>query len=84
MRSKIKKRFYTPQFSEQACVSVRRLAWSFNKTMPKTIDFIIKLLPFFFTSETVCPACQDRKKCKVCAFNSSISLEQKQAFLDSL
>jgi hypothetical protein len=40
-------------------------------------------LPFFINSESVCPACRDRR-CNSCTFNSSISLEEKQAFLDSL
>jgi hypothetical protein len=81
---KNQKRFYSPQFSEMACVSVRRLAWSFKKTMPQTIDMVVKFLSFFFSSDQVCTACRDRTKCKVCAFNLSITEEEKTNFLASL
>jgi primosomal protein N' len=41
-------------------------------------------LSFFFSSEQVCTACRDRSKCRVCAFNLSITEEEKTAFLESL
>jgi hypothetical protein len=76
--------FYSPRFSEMAWVSVKRLAWSFKKTMPQTIDIVVKFLSFFFASEKVCISCQDRSKCRVCAFNISITEEEKTNFLASL
>lgn len=63
------KRFYSPQFSEMACVSVRRLAWALNVSMTKAVDIIVKELSSAFSSSVVCPQCKDKSKCKVCSFN---------------
>jgi truncated hemoglobin YjbI len=78
------RKFYSPRFSEMAWVSVKRLAWSFKKTMPQTIDMVVRFLGFFFASEKVCISCQDRSKCRACAFNRTITEEEKTAFLESL
>jgi len=69
MQTTNKKRFYTPQFSEMACVSVRRLAWALGVSMPKAIDIIIKELSSAFSSSFVCPQCKDKTKCSLCGFN---------------
>jgi recombinational DNA repair protein RecR len=63
------KKFYSPQFSEMACVSVRRLAWALNVSMPKAVDIIVKELSSAFSSSVVCPQCKDKTKCGVCSFN---------------
>jgi recombinational DNA repair protein RecR len=63
------KKFYSPQFSEMACVSVRRLAWALGVSMPKAVDIIVKELSSAFSSSVVCPQCKDKTKCKVCSFN---------------
>jgi len=63
------KKFYSPQFSEMACVSVRRLAWALNVSMPKAVDIIVKELSSAFSSSVVCPQCKDKTKCEVCSFN---------------
>jgi hypothetical protein len=84
MSSNYQKRCYTPQISEVSCISVRRLAWSLEKPMTNTVDFLIQLLPFFFSSDLVCQSCRDSTKCGDCAFFNRKTLEEKQAFLDSL
>jgi hypothetical protein len=61
--------FYSPRFSEQAAVSVRRLAWALGLTMPKAVDQLVGLLPSLFPPGVVCPACKDNTKCESCAFN---------------
>jgi len=63
------KRFYSPQFSEMACVSVRRLAWALGVSMPKAVDTIVKELSSAFSSSVVCPKCKDKSKCAVCSFS---------------
>jgi hypothetical protein len=63
------KRYYSPQFSETACVSIRRLAWAFGVSMPKTIDIIVKELSSAFSASFVCPQCKDKTKCGVCGFH---------------
>ena len=64
------KRYYSPQFSALAAISVRRLAWSLNKSMPAAVDYIIRLLPPIVDPSKVCLACQDRSKCACCVFGS--------------
>ncbi len=38
------KRFYSPRFSEQAAVAVKRFAWAVNQPMPAAVDIIVVLL----------------------------------------
>jgi recombinational DNA repair protein RecR len=59
---------YTPQFSQTATVSVRRLAWALGLSMPKAIDKIINEITAIFPPSAVCPLCKDSTKCKLCAF----------------
>jgi len=63
-----KKRYYSPQLSEKACITIRRLAWAFNVSMPKAIDIIINELSSAFSSSVVCPQCKDKTKCSICGF----------------
>jgi len=72
------KRFYTPQFSETASVSVRRFAWFLNKPMTQAVERIILLLPFIMDSSKVCQACKDSRKCNSCAFNIKKLSEDEQ------
>jgi hypothetical protein len=71
-------RYYTPQFSETASVSVRRFAWFLNKPMTQAIEKIILLLPFIMDSQKVCQACKDSRKCGTCAFNIKKLSEEEQ------
>ncbi|GBU27725.1 hypothetical protein R84B8_01265 [Treponema sp. R8-4-B8] len=77
-----KKRFYSPQFSEMACVTVRRLAWALNVSMPKAIDIIINELSSAFSSSVVCPECKDKTKYAVCGFNQQ-PLEKKEVVINA-
>jgi hypothetical protein len=70
------KRFYTPQFSEMATVTVRRLAWALNIPMTKTVDIIFKELGLIFPSSEICPKCKDGTKCHACAFNNQAAAEK--------
>ena len=69
MRNTYKKRFYSPQFSEMAAVSIRRLAWALGLSMPKTIDILVNEISLIFSSSVVCPQCKDNTKCKSCGFH---------------
>jgi recombinational DNA repair protein RecR len=60
---------YTPQFSNRATVTVRRLAWALSLSMPKAVDQVINALPSVFSPGTVCLACKDQTKCELCAFS---------------
>jgi hypothetical protein len=68
--------YYSPRFSEQAAVSVRRLAWALKLTMPKTVDQVVSLLPSLFPPGLVCPACKDNTRCESCAFSQPPAAEQ--------
>ena len=63
------KRFYSPQFSELAAVSVRRLAWALGKPMPKAVDHLVRLLPQAMDPAQVCLSCRDNSKCHACIFS---------------
>jgi len=77
-------RFYTPQFSETASVSVRRFAWFLNKPMTQAIEKLILLLPFFMDAEKVCQTCKDNLKCGTCAFSKKILSEEHYKFLSAV
>jgi recombinational DNA repair protein RecR len=59
---------YTPQFSQTATVTVRRLAWALGLSMPKAVDKIINQITAIFSPSAVCPLCKDSTKCKSCGF----------------
>ena len=68
---------YSPNFSELAAVSVRRLAWAMGGNMGQAVDVMVKSLPAFINSEKVCSSCKDKTKCAVCSFKSSGEMPQK-------
>jgi hypothetical protein len=73
---------YSPDFSELATVSVRRLAWAMGVNMGKAVDVMVKSLPAFINAEKVCALCKDKTKCAVCSFkNSGEMLEKAVALL---
>jgi hypothetical protein len=69
------KRYYSPQFSATASVSIRRLAWALGVSMPKAIDIIVDELPSAFSPSFVCQKCKDKTKCKLCGFNKKPAAE---------
>jgi hypothetical protein len=60
---------YTPQFSPLATVTVRRLAWALQLSMPKALDRVVNALPTVFSPLEICPLCKDNTKCRLCAFS---------------
>jgi recombinational DNA repair protein RecR len=64
-----KKNFYTPQFSEMAAVSIRRLAWAVGKKMTTTVDHMVHLMLTVYEPAAVCSHCQDKSKCEACIFS---------------
>jgi len=63
------KRFYSPQFSAIAAVSVRRLAWALGKSMIDTMDYVVMRLPSIIDQAEVCKSCRDNSRCSFCAFS---------------
>jgi hypothetical protein len=86
MNNTTNKRYYSPQFSEVASVSVRRLAWFLKMPMTATIDYVIKNIPFTNLTEPlqVCTECKDKTRCKVCAFSNPISEQEAAELLAAL
>ena len=66
---------YTPQFRNRATVTVRRLAWALQVSMPKAVDRVVNALPSVFSPGVVCLACKDKTKCKLCAFSQPATTE---------
>jgi len=58
-----------------ASVTVRRLAWALNLSMPKAVDQIVSLLPSLFSPAVICPQCEDKTKCHSCSFNNVAAAE---------
>jgi len=69
MQASNQKRYYSPQFSQLAAVSVRRLAWALGKPMPAAVDHIVQLLPSIVDASKVCLSCKDTSRCFSCAFS---------------
>jgi hypothetical protein len=74
---------YSPQFSDTATVSVRRLAWAYGKSMPKAVDFMVSLMPSLVDPSKVCLSCKDNTKCRACVFSRKF-IQQEQAALAAL
>jgi hypothetical protein len=70
MQPKTSKRSYSPQFSNMATVSVRRLAWAMGKSMPAAVDLMVQLMPFVINPLKICAACQDKSRCQGCCFHN--------------
>ena len=70
MKTKVfEKRYYTPQFSAIASISVRRFAWAIKKPMPAAVDLLVQFMPHFLNPSKICLACQDKSKCPSCIFS---------------
>jgi hypothetical protein len=61
---------YSPNFSELAAVSVRRLAWAMKANMGQAVDAMVLLLPTHINQEKICSACRDKSKCTACIFKA--------------
>jgi hypothetical protein len=70
------KRFYSPQFSQLAAVSVRRLAWAVGKPMPAAVDIMVKLMPSIVNPSKVCLLCKDKHACHACIFSKQLDPEE--------
>ena len=68
---------YSPNFSELAAVTVRRLAWAMGADIGQAVDVLVKYLPAFINAEKVCALCKDKTKCTACAFKNSGEMPQK-------
>ncbi len=65
-----RKMAYTPELSYEASCTLRRISWSLNKPMTKTMEWIFTDLIKFIPSQAICEACKDKSKCSACSFNN--------------
>ncbi|MDR0496217.1 MAG: hypothetical protein LBH42_01230, partial [Treponema sp.] len=84
MHSTNQKRFYSPQFSQLAAVSVRRLAWAMGKPMPAAVDLMVQLITSIVDPAKVCLACQDKTRCRFCGFCNPSAPQEQSALLAAL
>jgi hypothetical protein len=75
------RRYYSPQFSELASVSVRRFAWAVGLPMTAAVELMTKLLPSLVQSSKVCQACKDNSKCHGCTFSNIFTPHEQNAAL---
>jgi recombinational DNA repair protein RecR len=68
---------HSPDFSEIAAVTVRRLAWALGGNMGQAVDVLVKALPAFINTQKVCEVCKDKTKCSVCACKSRGEMPEK-------
>jgi len=78
MQNQNEKRYYSPQFSALASISVRRFAWAIKKPMPAAVDLIVRLMPHVVSPSKICSACQDKTKCLACVFSNKEALTADQ------
>ena len=81
MQSTNNKRFYTPQFSALASISVRRLAWAMGVSMPAAINIMVRLMPSIVNPSKVCVMCKDKTKCQSCSFLNQPTPQHEQGAL---
>ena len=62
---------YTPELSESASATLRRIAWSLGKPMTMTMNTIFMRIPNLMDREKVCECCRDTSACNICGFNGS-------------
>jgi len=60
---------YTPELSQEGSANLRRLAWSLNKPMTKTLEIVVEEFSKAKEPEQVCLLCRDKTKCDHCLFN---------------
>jgi len=77
--------FYTPKLSSDANLAVRRLSWYLKKPMTKTIEAVLRILPYLFDAEKVCKSCKIKDKCEYCFFHyPELPLDEQFEHLQSL
>ena len=77
MQATNSKRSYTPQFSPLASVSVRRLAWAMDVSMPAAVNIMVRLMPSIVDPSKVCQLCKDKAKCQSCTFHNQPAQQQQ-------
>lgn len=62
---------YTPELTESASATLRRISWALGKPMTKTMNVIFIKLPTLMDKEKICASCKDPSACNICGFNDN-------------
>jgi len=62
---------YTPELSQSASATLRRIAWSMGKPMSQTMNVIFMKIPNLMNREKICECCRDPSACNICGFNGN-------------
>jgi hypothetical protein len=68
---------YTPELSDSASATLRRIAWAVGKPMTQTMNAIFMNLPNIIGKETICPSCRDTTRCDICGFGHNTKTERR-------
>ena len=60
---------YTPELDLEHSRTLRRIAWSMDMPMTRTMAEIFDWLPVQMDKEKVCSKCRDKSQCAICAFS---------------
>ena len=60
---------YTPELSDEASCTLRRIAWALHVPMTKAINMIMNVIPMIIIREKVCEGCRDKTRCADCSFS---------------
>ncbi len=59
---------YTPELNQEYSAILRRIAWSIESPMTKTLNFILDDVVNRVDKNSVCQNCRDKSSCHECAF----------------
>jgi len=62
---------YTPELTESASATLRRIAWSLGKPMTQTMNAIFEKIPNLMDRDKICETCRDPSACNICGFNGN-------------
>ena len=62
---------YTPELSDSASATLRRIAWSLGKPMTQTMNAIFEKIPNLMDRDKICESCRDPSACNICGFNGN-------------
>ncbi len=60
---------YTPELSDEASCTLRRIAWGLRMPMTVAMDLIMRVIPLIIDRDKVCEGCRDKTRCADCSFS---------------
>ncbi|MCK4792637.1 MAG: hypothetical protein KAV87_53400 [Desulfobacteraceae bacterium] len=61
---------YTPELTQLNSQVLRRIAWSLNRPMTETMQWVMQSIANNIPKESICVSCKDATKCSTCPFNT--------------